>query len=722
MKASVAALAVAIIVVATGGVANGWDKPPAQREGRYALLVGVTKYPNLPERYALDGPGNDVVVLRKLLEERFRFPADNIVTLAEASGNDERRPTWRNIKREIDTLAQKVKSGDQVVLLLSGHGTQVPHKGTLSPNDPVPEGMDNVFLPADIGRWAAGDETIPHAIRDVDLHEWLKPFQEKDAHVWVIADCCHSGTILRATDQEKARKVKPEDLGIPKERIEAVREQARKVLGVRGAVKSPKAWRHLESDKLVGLYACLATEETVEKLLPEDSRDAKTYGLLTFTLCQLLAQHRSGRPLTYRELLDRIDDQYKRWGRTYPTPLLEGKQQHREVLGTTIWRVPPFRLTTGKDAWTLDGGRLHGLTECSILAVYSPEGETDKPLGYVRIKRIRTFEADAEPCEHAGMPALKELPDIARCDPVTVDYGDLRLKLAVAQVTTRGKPVPGEEQERMARQLQKLTRAKGSVSTFVEDPAKADWLVVVEGGQAYLLPTQGAQKAEDGRLSPGFGPYVGNQGMVELKDAVEKIARARNLLLLANSPESDRAGTPARVKVEIEVLKYQNESDKQGESVGANAVLHAGDIIAFRVHNRSRGKIVYPTILFVDSAYGITGIYPDLGEVVEPLKPGASFTTEMRRLKDKTLGLEQVVVIAVRARGAPVDFSRLEQPSIEKAKGAKLRGDEDGLDTPLGQMLQSAFYGATKHRGLERVDIDEFSIGRASWNTVRSRK
>ena len=76
----------------------------AERTGprKFALLAGCTKYPNLPESFQLQGPGNDVVLMRDLLIERFGFTKADIVILREASGGEANRPTRANIQRNFN--------------------------------------------------------------------------------------------------------------------------------------------------------------------------------------------------------------------------------------------------------------------------------------------------------------------------------------------------------------------------------------------------------------------------------------------------------------------------------------------------------------------------------------------------------------------------------------------------------------------------------------------
>jgi hypothetical protein len=728
MTATIRLLLLAAAYSNAVSLAHGEDKNPAKpaenSSQRFALLVGVTKYSQLGDRFELEGPGNDVVLFRRVLLERFRFQEDQIVTLAEAIGRPERRPTFANIKQQIYAITAKAKAGDQVVILLAGHGTQVPDQDPPQPDDPEPDGLDEAFLPADAAHWEAGVKDIPNAIRDDDLRKWMKDLTATGAYVWVVADCCHSGTILRSADQEKPRRLKPDDLGIPQKEIDAARARAAKMFGAtRGGEArdtSPFIKAEDKSDRLVGVYACLSNEETVERVLPQGSRDAQPHGLLTYTICQIL-EGGGNRPPTYRELVTRVDDQYKRWGRTFPTPLVEGKGQNREVLGVDQWPSPPFRLQTNMGQWKVDGGRLHGLTERSILAVYAPLTDAKAPVGHVRVVRARTQDADVEPCEFGKQPAPKDLVTGSRCDPVFVDYGDLRLTVAAAALTTTGKTLADAERQRLQQNLRQLADAKGSILELVDNPADArcKWLLTAEGNQNFLMPAQGAVRGSDGTLRPQLGPFgLDDKGAVEMKEALGRLARAENLLKLVGGQETSRGRTPSRMKVNVELVKFRDQSDRQGEVVGRNDPLHPGDLIAFRVRNRSEGFAVYPTLLFVDASYGIKCLYPDEGEIVERLPPGESFTTDVLRVRTGTLGLEHVVVLAVKAAGPPVDFSRLEQPTIEKARGTKLRGGRDGLGSPLGQLLQQAFFAEGGTRGLEKVAIDEYAADRFSWNTV----
>ena len=67
--------------------------------------------------------------------------------------------------------------------------------------------------------------------------------------------------------------------------------------------------------------------------MPPDRAEGvgETYGLLTYTLAYVLSNAKA--PLSYRDLVNRVYAQYNAWGRTSPTPLVEGGRRDETVLG-----------------------------------------------------------------------------------------------------------------------------------------------------------------------------------------------------------------------------------------------------------------------------------------------------------------------------------------------------------------------------------------------------
>src|SRR5437764_67455 len=117
VRRSVLLLIAAVLVAMSGSGAAEPDKPakpadptkpaentkPEIRKNAHALLVGVTFYEHLAESHHLEGPGNDVVMMAKILTETFHFDPANITTLSEDQGKAKGKdylPTKANIERE----------------------------------------------------------------------------------------------------------------------------------------------------------------------------------------------------------------------------------------------------------------------------------------------------------------------------------------------------------------------------------------------------------------------------------------------------------------------------------------------------------------------------------------------------------------------------------------------------------------------------------------------
>jgi hypothetical protein len=165
---------------------------------------------------------------------------------------------------------------------------------------------------------------------------------------------------------------------------------------------------------------------------------------------------------------------------------------------------------------------------------------------------------------------------------------------------------------------------------------------------------------------------------------------------------------------------------------GRRLEFREGEVLGVRVENRGR-EPVDATVLFVDSGFGITPFIPRAPGADNRLPPpragaaaGRSALTRRLRINARTVGLEHVVVIAVKARAEelPADFSFLAQASIPRARGiGGVRGVEGrAADSPLGRLFRNALYGEGATRGATSVDVDAYSLGLLSWRTAtRSR-
>src|SRR5579884_129672 len=296
--------------------------------GYHALLVGVTDYRN-PHVRRLQGPANDVDLMRRLLHDRFGFPEQAMVTLKASSDNAYRRPTRKNILAELDALAQRASKGDRIVVFLSGHGSRAPR--TAGPQDSNPEALVGLFLPEDIGEWNSDVQKVDNAIEDHEIGDKCRAILDKGALLWLIVDSCHSGGIVRDQSrgiEDVSRDVPAEDLKIPHQLLAKAETGAGRS---RGTEEVAAGFRlAIDHPNLAAVYACRSSEETFERQLPPDDPNGKPYGIFTYALCSVLTPaaglKQAPAPLTCAELVRRIEVQYAAWGRDgRPVPLAEGK-------------------------------------------------------------------------------------------------------------------------------------------------------------------------------------------------------------------------------------------------------------------------------------------------------------------------------------------------------------------------------------------------------------
>ena len=167
-------------------------------------------------------------------------------------------------------LAGKVQRDDFVYLHLSGHGAQQPQAKTGNETD----GLDEIFLPNDIGKWVNRDKGVPNALMDDEIGAALDAIRDKGAFIWVVFDCCHSGTATRGAEaDESERKVEAADLGIPQADMESAQTGSRAIdedgQRVPAFNLTPTGAEPITKGKMVAFYAAQTIETTPEMPLPK---------------------------------------------------------------------------------------------------------------------------------------------------------------------------------------------------------------------------------------------------------------------------------------------------------------------------------------------------------------------------------------------------------------------------------------------------------------------
>ena len=207
------------------------------------------------------------------------FAPGNVTVLADGIEGAP-APTLAAIRAAFADLTARVQPGDFVYLHFSGHGTQAP---AAHPETEL-DGLDELFLPADIGAWTDDASGVTNALVDDEVGAMLDALTPKGADVWVVFDSCHSGTVTRAApsgDEEvRSRMLPPEALGLTVEQMEDVATRA--VADPRARPEAPVAATG-KGGHLVAFFAAQTNEQTPERNLPRGQPGRLPQGVFTWT-------------------------------------------------------------------------------------------------------------------------------------------------------------------------------------------------------------------------------------------------------------------------------------------------------------------------------------------------------------------------------------------------------------------------------------------------------
>jgi len=151
-----------------------------------ALLVGINKYkPNL--NADLKGCINDVAMVHHLLVNKFGFDTNNIRVVVDD------RATQNNILHRLQWLINDTKEGDLLVFHFSGHGSQIIDRN----GDELNDYLDEIICPHDLN-W-------DNPLTDDILRSIFSKIPS-GVKLIMIADCCHSGTLVRELNNPRYEK------------------------------------------------------------------------------------------------------------------------------------------------------------------------------------------------------------------------------------------------------------------------------------------------------------------------------------------------------------------------------------------------------------------------------------------------------------------------------------------------------------------------------------
>ena len=607
---------------------------PAHAAEHYALLVGVSDYPNLKPELSLDGPRNDVSLMYELLLSR-GYKKENIALLSDQGTAT--LPTKQAISAGVKTLQKKVKRGDFVYLHFSGHGSQQP-----AAIDDMQEadGLDEIFLPRDVSNWNFDLGSVPNAITDDEIGHWVDELRDRGAFVWIVFDSCHSGTMTRSATRPdiKLRKVNPASLGIP-----PLAERATS----RGVSSKPEQPLDTTSNNtkgrggMVAFFAAQSDEETPEMSLPTGGAERHPYGLFTYTIVETLARNPG---ISYQQLAQQVAGSYAAlpWRRTQP--LFSGTAMQQRVLGEGSNGLRHKAMIT-KETASFSVGQLHGFSRGAVVELFD-SAVADKPLGNVAITEDSMVTSSASIKTLATTLPKNIYAQLAR--PAV----NFKYRISWLNETPPGHWAEASEALQEDDFLKRNVRwaEKGSTADIRlwATPERLYFFTQDDVLPCALIKQQACSDEPEQQVryiemkNPvGIDQYIKGH-RTTLIDGLTKMIRAQNLLRLSNALGQSTSKLSTSLDVTTESGRQQKIS-----AFSDPLKLHNGDNILLEFKNSSRQPMDV-SVLFIDSAFGIYQLYP------EPGQPGRLFAGESANVEGEiegsTLGMEQFMVIAT-----PVD-------------------------------------------------------------------
>lgn len=175
-----------------------------------ALLVGINAYPTAP----LNGCVNDINDVASFIVSKCGFNMNDVRLLTDE------RATKKAIVERLGWLINGIRSGDHVLLYMSGHGCQM---ATRNPAGEV-DNLDEVFCPVDFA-WT--DDT---ALRDKEFNQLFSSIPAGVSFTWV-SDSCHSADLFKLISKNKTV---PKSFPMPAEmqwKIQTAKKKGLKPLG-----------------------------------------------------------------------------------------------------------------------------------------------------------------------------------------------------------------------------------------------------------------------------------------------------------------------------------------------------------------------------------------------------------------------------------------------------------------------------------------------------------
>ena len=449
--------------------------PPVERPPMFVLQVGIGKYKNAPTWAELRGAVTDVVEMRKVLEERYQVPKENIVTLTDQDGTKQlifekfRSHLIANAKKQFEKTHDR-KAGAVALFEFSGHGSQVPDVD----GDEKDDGKDETLVTVD-------SQDMPGKnfdITDDEIYALTSELRVYTDNIVYIFDSCHSGSGTR--DSQDVRRL-PERKTIPVV-VDGVGAGATRS----GATKPEDSTASLilpPGDDYIVITAARSGQLASQKSCFEECGNAKTpvvYGNLTFYLIDELRNARSN--TSYRELMGNVTRRVSSEKPTQ-TPQIEGDKS-RFVFGSLGSSEDNFvriveaetKKPNGTRTVKIRAGAMQGVTPGTIVSFYEKavtRFDGAEKISAGTVSEVTPTESTVELIAPKRQVILDDKAVI-----IAPDLGSLRLKVDLnvdaQKLTTAEKKVVDTLRGLLTPALPQEKRAVELVTARAGEPARWD--------------------------------------------------------------------------------------------------------------------------------------------------------------------------------------------------------------------------------------------------------
>lgn len=694
------------------------------------MLIGINKYPYLPERNQLKGCHNDVSAFKSVLEGKFGFASENIQVLQDEEASRD------GIIGAMKTLLANCSPNDCITFFFSGHGSRLKAR-----RKDKPSGWYESIMPFDSGRKKLHPEAVNRDITDDEIYEWLMALAEKTSNIVLIFDSCYSGSITREDIFEsgiRRKGVLPEDTVIHEKPAPLFFHS--RPFTEENSGKGQSGWLPA-SDKYI-LFAASAETERAHLYTEVSDNGTVEYGLFSYFLCQALREAQSG--ATYRDIFERVYIDVKTRFEDQSVQL-EGERD-RKLFDLEEFPPKPFLMVSDRKIkfLTLSGGAVHGVTVGSRWMIF-PSGTKQfdaKPsaLGQVKIVSVQSVTSKAKVLRELSPGSIqagcRAAAAVESSQPKAAAEGiKIKVRNGFPQFRSIFKELIKNIRQSVFLELTENDDL-ADVTIYLGENSSRQVKGVLSPPMRMMQLARPSLMVSDRRGSLLMPPQSVNdpESIGIIAHDLERLGRYRRVLELRN-PQSVLSG-----KIDFIILRQNQDlswSEVEPEGKASQIVIYESERIALRIINRFEFPIFF-TILDFGLCKDISVVYPPKGakDIIGPLKPpnpgklsspaegkgvltigtgddqyiklffpsGFPFDALLpagggrSRLKE---GLE-IFKLIVTTR--PHDLSFLEQPSFQTTRDSQ-------------NQLESLIFGALE-RSAENFDKDPLSELENEWLTV----